>query len=185
MPGSMRCGSTGSGLNTREHRERFDTGANGSVPSLSRARDRCRFKLHVVHEGGQLFASGPVADSAAGGGAGVEPTRSNRPGLQDRPALGFHGSRRNSCRNRVVAPELSIDGSGCLRSGVGRRTPVGAATLIRVARIEGYIKDEGDPNYASLGRDGSRYRGIRDYAEAGVSRIFQPAPGVVLEASGS
>ena len=35
-------------------------------------------------------------------------------------------------------------------------------------RGDDYMKDEGDPNYQSLRRDGTRYRGIRDYAEIGV-----------------
>jgi hypothetical protein len=42
---------------------------------------------------------------------------------------------------------------------------------------------EGDPNYQSIRRDGSRYRLTRDYSETGVTRTFRPAPGVLLEAS--
>ncbi len=46
-----------------------------------------------------------------------------------------------------------------------------------------FIKDEGDPNYLSLRRDGTRYRGVRDYAEAGITRTFELAPAAVLETS--
>ena len=50
-------------------------------------------------------------------------------------------------------------------------------------RGDDFIKDEGDPNYQSIRRDGTRWRGIRDYAETGVTRTFVPARGTVLEAS--
>ena len=50
-------------LNTPDHRERFDGGLNASF----RVTDTLALplQLHVVHEGGQLYASGAVADSAA------------------------------------------------------------------------------------------------------------------------
>jgi hypothetical protein len=47
-----------------------------------------------------------------------------------------------------------------------------------------FIKDEGDPNYLSIRRDGSRYGGTRDYAEAGLGRRFRVAPGAVIEVAG-
>src|SRR4029077_7025212 len=47
-----------------------------------------------------------------------------------------------------------------------------------------FLKDEGDPNYLSLRRDGRVYGGIRDYAEAGLARRFRLAPEAVLEVSG-
>ena len=50
-------------LNTVEHRERFDGGINGAL-NVS-APISIPFQVHVVHEGGQLHDSGPVADSAA------------------------------------------------------------------------------------------------------------------------
>jgi hypothetical protein len=52
-----------------------------------------------------------------------------------------------------------------------------------VWRGDDFVKDEGDPNYLSVRRDGSRYRGVRDYAETGITRSFAPASGVRLEAS--
>ena len=52
-----------------------------------------------------------------------------------------------------------------------------------VWRGDDFVKDEGDPNYLSVRRDGSRYRGVRDYSEAGIARTFRPAAGVTLEAS--
>jgi hypothetical protein len=47
-----------------------------------------------------------------------------------------------------------------------------------------FVKDEGDPNYLSVRLNGSRYGGIRDYAEAGVARRMKLAPGAVIEVSG-
>ena len=84
----------------------------------------------VVHEGGQLFNTGPVADSFAAAS-----------GLALRAHVIFWRGRN-------------------------------------------FVKDEGDPNYLSLRRDGSRYGGIRDYAETGVARRFPLAPGAVIEVSG-
>ena len=40
-------------LNTPEHRERFDAGANGEIHIARLVR--VPFQLHIVHEGGQLF----------------------------------------------------------------------------------------------------------------------------------
>ncbi len=52
-----------------------------------------------------------------------------------------------------------------------------------VWRGNDYIKEEGDPNYGGLRRDGTRFRKVRDYAEAGVTRVGAPVPGVLLEGS--
>ena len=51
-------------------------------------------------------------------------------------------------------------------------------------RGRNFIKDEGDPNYQSQMLDGARYHGTRDYAEVGLSRHFQLAPGAGLAVSG-
>jgi hypothetical protein len=50
-------------------------------------------------------------------------------------------------------------------------------------RGDDFIKDEGDPNYMSMRRDGTRYRGVRDYAEAGVTRTFPLAAATLIETS--
>ena len=50
-------------VNTPDHRERFDAGATSEL-KMSRLVF-IPLELHIVHEGGQLYASGPVADSAA------------------------------------------------------------------------------------------------------------------------
>ena len=59
-------------LNTAAHRERFDAGYRAAVrlyPTI-----RLLGQWHVVHEGGQQFASGPVSDSQ-GFGLGLEWSR--------------------------------------------------------------------------------------------------------------
>jgi hypothetical protein len=47
-------------------------------------------------------------------------------------------------------------------------------------RGQTYITEEGDANYLSRRRDGTIYRGTRDYAEAGVTRMFNPAPDLTI-----
>ena len=58
------------------------------------------------------------------------------------------------------------------------------ASLALIAwRGDDFIKDEGDPNYLSIRRDGTGYRGIRDYAEAGITHTLNLAKGALLETS--
>ena len=162
-------------LNTAEHRERFDSGLSAEW-TASRWLT-LPLQLHVVHEGGQLFASGPVADSLAAAVGGRVLARPWTPG------------------------ELSIEIYGLASHYVPdreetRRTRNGAGFFGRIAatryrwrghllfwRGDDFLKDEGDPNYLSVRRNGSRYRGVRDYAEAGLARAFVPARGVTFEAS--
>ena len=68
-------------LNTAEHRERFDAGLRGRLPLGTPIPMAVAYQLHHVHEGGQLFDPGPVADSFAGG-----------PGLVVEPPLGLFDS---------------------------------------------------------------------------------------------
>jgi hypothetical protein len=78
-------------------------------------------------------------------------------------------------------PDLSQDGAAFLgRAAVERRE--WRAHLL-VWRGRDFIKDEGDPNYLSIRRDGTRYRRTRDYAEIGAARRFQLAPGASLDVS--
>lgn len=163
-------------LNTSKHRERFDTGIAGQV--RSRGGLALPFQFHVVHQGGQLFAAGPVADSMAGA-AGI---------IVSRPIAHLDTA---SLEAYAVASRHVPDRQA------RQRTRSGAGFFGRVAAVrdrwrahllfwrgDDFIKDEGDPNYLSIRRDGSRYRGVRDYSEAGLTRSFNAGPGVVFEASG-
>jgi hypothetical protein len=163
-------------LNTPEHRERFDAGLKAEV-SAGR-RFTVPLHVHVVHEGGQLFSTGPVADSAAA-------------------ALGLAMRLPAADGWRVALEAFGVAG----KSVPDRQTPAanatGRAVFTRASIERGewrahaiawrgrhFIKDEGDPNYLSIRRNGNRYGGTRDYAEAGVARRFRLAPGAVIEVAG-
>jgi hypothetical protein len=163
-------------LNTPAHRERLDGGLAAEfrpTPHIS-----LPLQIHVVHEGGQLFASGAVADSvAAAAGAAAHGV----PGHGVRASLELFGlvSRYVPDRSR---PALSRDGVAFFGRASAERS--GWRAHLIAWRGRNFIKDEGDPNYQSLLLDGTRYRGTRDYAEVGLARHFQLAPGAGLEASG-
>lgn len=162
-------------LNTPEHRERLDAGVAGDV-TVSRPFS-LPFQLHVVHEGGQQFAAGPVADSvAAATGIRITPAVN---GL-DSAAIELYALASRYVPDRQES-QRSRDGAAFLGRASAERAGWKAHVLFW--RGDDFVKDEGDGNYQSLGRDGRYYRGVRDYAEAGIARTFRPAPGVALGAS--
>ncbi len=162
-------------LNTPEHRERLDAGAAGSIPLSTGFA--LPVHVHVVHEGGQLHASGPVADSVAFA-AGVEVSRTFS--ARTRASFEILGAASRYVPDRERA-DASRSGAGLfMRAAIERGDWRGH---LIVWRGDDFVKSEGDPNYQSIRRDGSRWRGVRDYAEAGLARSFRPAPGVRMEAS--
>jgi hypothetical protein len=163
-------------VNTKDHRERFDVGAAGEVRVSSLAA--IPFALHIVHEGGQLFAAGPVADSAA---FAVGVIVRGGVGPIERAAIELYGLASRFVPDRGI-PAASRDGAAFFGRASAERA--GWRGHLIVWRGRDFIKDEGDPNYLSLRRDGSYYAGTRDYAETGLTRTFQPAADVRLEASG-
>ncbi len=162
-------------VNTREQRERFDAGLASRFrlrPALTLRTD-----VHVVHQGGQLSADGPVSDSVAWN-LGVDV--GGPIGSVDRLAL-----EAFALSSRWVPDRDQL-----------ARARTGFATLLRLSaqdkgwRVHGllwrgddFIAEEGDPNYQSRRRDGTSYRRLRDYAEAGVTRAFPLAPGSTFEIS--
>jgi len=162
-------------LNTREHRERLDGGANGELRIAGPFA--LPFQVHIVHEGGQLFASGPVADSVAGA-LGVSVSGA---WLVERASLEAYGLASHFVPDRSSALQTR-SGAGFLTRAAGEHG--GWRGHILFWRGDDYIKDEGDPNYLSIRRSGTRYRGVRDYAEAGLTRTFRLGPHVMLQASG-
>lgn len=162
-------------LNTPEHRERFDAGANGDV-RLVRGFS-LPFQLHIVHEGGQLFSTGPVADSLA---AALGLALRGRTGAFDAAALEVFALASRFVPDRSQ-DERDVDGAGFLGRASAEKS--GWRGHILFWRGKAFISDEGDPNYLSIRRDGSRYPGIRDYAEAGLTRIFRPDSRVSIHAS--
>jgi hypothetical protein len=162
-------------VNTREQRELFDVGLTSRI-NVRRSL-ALRTDVHLVHQGGQLSAVGPVADSLAAT-VGVE-------------AAGAAGA----------LDRLSLEGFALVSRYVPDRgrpkdARTGFGTFVRAAVEDGgwrlhailwracdFIKQEGDLHYQSLRRDGTRYRGLRDYAEAGLTRTFRLASRSSFEAS--
>jgi hypothetical protein len=163
-------------LNTAEHRERFDGGVQGSV-RFTRAVTM-PFQLHVVHEGGQQFASGPVRDSSAAA-LGIALTHGAVETAQTTVEL--YGVAARSVADRERPADDRNGRAVFARAAVERR---GWRAHLIVWRGREFIKDEGDPNYSSLRRDGHRYGGTRDYAETGLAKRFTIAPGAAIEVAG-
>jgi hypothetical protein len=162
-------------INTHDQREVFDTGIKTRLhvrPALA-----IKGEALLVHQGGQLSATGVVADSF-GGALGAEV--GGAAGPLDRLSFEAFG-----LASRYVPDREVVSGS---RSGF--------ATFLRVSaekagwrahgilwRGDDFIMREGDPNYQSIRRDGTSYRSLRDYAELGLTRTFALAPRSWLEAS--
>jgi len=163
-------------VNTPEHRERLDAGVGGDVGIAGPFA--IPFQLHVVHDGGQLFASGAVSDSVA---LATGILARGRLGPLDAAAIEIYGLLSRFVPDRST-PERSRDGGAFFgRVSAEHRAWRGH---ILFWRGDDFVKVEGDPNYQAIRRDGSRYRGVRDYSEAGLTRTFRLAEDVLIEASG-
>jgi hypothetical protein len=163
-------------LNTPDHRERFDGGLNGLLAAGGPVS--LPLQVHIVHEGGQRFSSGPVADSAVVA-AGIRIAGRFR--SIDSAALEVYGLASRFVPDRSDG-ERSRDGAGFFSRAAAVKA--GWRTHLIVWRGSNYIKDEADPNYLSIRRSGQVYRGTRDYSEAGLTRTFRLAPGVTIAVSG-
>jgi hypothetical protein len=163
-------------INTVQHRERFDGGVNTSL-RVSKFLS-LPVQLHIVHEGGQLHSAGAVADSgAAAAGVNLEA----KVGPRYHAVLEVFALASRDVPDRSQ-PHLSTDGTAFF----GRASVEGSGWRGHIIfwRGRNFIKDEGDPNYLSRVRSGERYRGTRDYSEAGVTRRFSLAPGATLDIAG-
>lgn len=161
-------------LNTPDHRERLNAGVNSEL-TLSRIV-ALPIQFHIVHHGGQQFASGPVADSYAGA-AGIAAQR----------ALGHLTGRAElvGALSRHV-PDRELPDRSRSGRGLFTRTSLAAGGWrghLLFWRGRDFIKEEGDANYQSIRRNGSYYTGTRDYAETGLTRLFKPVPQVRIEVS--
>jgi hypothetical protein len=162
-------------LNTRTGREAFDAGSVGRVDLRGRAA--LGFHAHVVHHGGQQHANGPVADSWV-----------IAPGLVIDPPIA--AAWRPTFETYVLVSRHVPDREQPLRSTSGAAVFTRAALEyagwrghLIVWRGNDFIKEEGDPNYGGLRRDGTRFRKVRDYAELGVARTAHPVPALAVEGS--
>jgi hypothetical protein len=156
-------------------RERFDAGVTSRV-RLRRAL-ALRGDAHLVHQGGQVRAAEPVADSVAAG-VGVEAAAGV--GRLDRLSLEAVAVVSRHAPDRARAEDARTGFGTFIRGAVEEH---GWRLHAILWRSDDFIKAEGDAHYQSVLRDGSRYRGLRDYAEAGVTRTFDLGPGSWLEAS--
>ena len=164
-------------LNTAAHRERFDAGVRGRLALGADSPVAFGYQVHVVHEGGQRFDSGPVGDSVAGG-----------PGVIVEPPLDFFDAA--SVETYVMwskhipdraAPELTDHGHGLfVRAAASKRGWRGHAIFWQACL---WLKEEGDPNYGSRRQDGTVFRPTRHYGEVGLSKAFYEADGVMLAGS--
>jgi hypothetical protein len=163
-------------LNTTEHRERFDGGTNTAYRISKHVT--VPLQLHIVHEGGQLHQSGPVADSAAIAAGTIVTGTLARDYVAALEVYGL-SSRYVPDRSR---PGLSRDGVAFFGRASAERA--GWRGHVIFWRGRNFIKDEGDLNYQSIERSGERYRGTRDYSEGGLTRRFMLGRAAVLDASG-
>lgn len=162
-------------LNTKGRREVFDTGLTNRLrlrPALT-----MRIDLHLVHHGGQQRADAPVSDSVAwdlGVDAGGPVGRFDRVSLEAFALMSRYvpdrEARRDARTGFATFIRTAVEDAGWRLHGI-------------LWRGDDFIKEEGDPNYLSRRRDGTGYRALRDYAEAGLTRTFPLAPESSLEVS--
>jgi hypothetical protein len=157
------------------HRERFDTG----LTTRARVHRAIRIggDLHLVHEGGQLSSNGPVADSLAGG-MGAE--LSGAVGSIERVSFEAFALGSRFVPDRAITSTIRA-GFGTFLRAAAEKSGWRAHALIW--RGDDFLTREGDPNYQSIRLDGTPYRSLRDYAEAGLTRTFALAKDSWLEAS--
>jgi hypothetical protein len=162
-------------LGTAAQRERFDAGAVTRF-KVHRAI-RIGGDFHVVHDGGQLTNIGPVRESMAwstGGDVGGPAGRLERIALE----AYILGSRNVQDRAR---PDLTRLGFATfIRASAEEKRWRGHAIIYRG---DDFLTREGDPNYLSARLDGSPFRMLRDYQEAGLTKLFPLAKDSWLEAS--
>src|SRR3972149_815316 len=116
-----------------------------------------RADLHVVHQGGQHGGAEPVADSVAGA-VGIE--AGGPVGRLDRLGLELAGLGAKYVPDRQH-PDQTRRGLGTfLRVSVEEGS---WRAHVILWRADHFVKVEGDPLYQSMRRDGSFYRGVRDY----------------------
>ena len=161
--------------NTREHREKFDVGAVGRLHIAGPLA--AGYQFHVVHHGGQQFASGPVSDSVAlGPGVLLE----GRVGPIRSVSLEVYGLAAYDRPDRAVESATVRGKAVFLRASL--QTRLWRAHLI-AWRGDDFNHEDGDPNYLSRFPDGTRFARVRDYSEAGLTRLFQLASAIDFEGS--
>ena len=131
----------------------------------------------IVHEGGQLTSNGHVGDSMAGSIGGEV---GGRAGALERLSLEAYllGSRLDLDRHNPFDTRLGF--ATFLRAAAAGNGWRAHAIMFRG---DDFITREGDPNYQSIRLDGTAYRLLRDYAEAGLTKLFPLAKDSWIETS--
>jgi hypothetical protein len=161
-------------LITAEHRERFDAGVRSRV--VLQKNVALNGQWHVVHEGGQQFANGAVRDDHAAAlgaewGSALGPSRM---------VLDGYAVVTREIPDREQ-PDRSETGAGVFARGAVENGPWRAHLIVWRGRDT--FKEEGDANYLSRRRNGTKFRKVRDYGELGLTRHFRPATAVQFDAA--
>ncbi|MXZ71568.1 MAG: hypothetical protein F4Z04_08725 [Acidobacteria bacterium] len=162
-------------LNTAEHRERFDAGVRGRVP-VGDLPIAFGYQFHHTHEGGQLFDTGPVRDSLAGGpGVILEPPIDGLDSL----TIDTYVLLSKHVADRTVQDDPNEHGHGVFFRAAAVKNGWRGHFIFWSGCL--WLKDEGDPNYGSRRQDGTVFRPTRHYGEVGLARTFYEADGVTLD----
>ncbi len=165
-------------LNTETHREAFDTGIRGelALPANLPLPVSLSYQFHLVHHGGQLFDSGPVGDSWAGGPGFVVtlPT-----GPFDAQSVEIHALVARDVPDRADL-ESAETGLGIFTRYAVEKA--GWRTHFIAWRSRDFVKQEGDTHYGARQGNGRLTR-LRHYFETGLTRIYRPAEEVGVELS--
>jgi hypothetical protein len=165
-------------LNTPEHREQFDAGTTGRFRIYGPAA--AAYQVHLVHHGGELYENGSVSDSFAFAPGVV---LRGAVGSFDALSLELFGLASHDRPDRAApSRQRTISGTGLFLRTAAEKS--GWRGHVIVWRGNDFNHEDGDAHYQSHYATGAPYRGTRDYGEAGVAKLFRPAPGVDVEASG-
>jgi hypothetical protein len=165
-------------LVTPEHRELFDGGFVGQVQQSASAPIALLYQWHVVHHGGQQFHTGAVSDSF-GYGPGVLVRRTlptvGKASLEVYTLFSYDRPDRQQ-------PDLTRRGKALFVRAAAERNEWRGHLLAWRGHV--FKHEAGDSNYLSQYPDGTNEVRRRDYAEAGLAKLFRPAPTVDFEVSG-
>ena len=163
-------------LNTEQNQELFDFGVRGRVGIDLGLPIWLSYQFHLVHQGGELFASGPVGDSWSGGpGLIVELPA----GVLDRQTVEAHGLMSRDVPDREEIEDANT-GFGLFARYAAEKA--GWRAHVIAWRARDFAKREGDTNYASRREDG-RFVSLRHYFETGLTWSYDAAEEVGLEFS--
>ena len=163
-------------LNTVENREVFDAGIRGQRHIDLGLPAWFSYQFHIVHQGGQLFDSGPVGDSWAGGPGMVIDLPAGR---FDKQTAEIHGIVSRDVPDRLTAADADTGFGLFTRYTVQQ---AGWRAHFIAWRARDFAKLEGDEHYGSMREDGG-LTSLRHYFETGLTRTFYPAEEVGFEFS--